>query len=204
MNVYRLYDQTIKDWSASLSQWYGRLYCLAICRRVAPLYVEFVQREGWGDEAAFFLTHQLLRVSLRGDLPDSDVLADCRSRVEEFTPNTEEYTDAVYACDAGVMHLYALRCLDAYKLEWVYYVARYCYELVDAATWRIIQPEGGIVTPELEQRAEEHSLIQEEVCWQAVTREQLATVPEGDVTAAESFLQRSVVEPIIRHAVPPA
>lgn len=200
MSQYRLYESTIKAWTAELSHWHSVLYALSVCKRSAPLYYEFVAAKKWGDKKAFNACHQLLEDWLSKRELDQKLLGVCKNRIEDCTPDTKEYSDSVYACDTGIIHIYALSLLQEFKVEHTYYIARYCYELVDCAAGMQLQPDGGTFTPALEAEIESHPLVQEELLWQAKGRKLVSEIPELDLCSAKEFVKIWAAEPIVRNS----
>lgn len=198
MEQYLLYDTAIKEWTASLSPWHAVLYAFCACRRAAPLYYQFVAQEKWGDEEAFKICHRLLETYLFDVVPEMADIERCKARVELFTPSTEEFSDGVYACDTGIMHLYSLSLLELFDAEHAYYIARYCYELGDYAAGLLIQPGGGHITSAIELQIANHPLVQAELSWQSRGRQMISEITRGDVLMAKRFIQFWTSEPIIR------
>lgn len=198
MNNYRLYDTTIRKWTASLSPWHAVLYALCVCQRSISLYFEFVANEKWGDKEAFKISHKLLEGYLSGIVPSAVELAECKARIEKFTPDTEEFPEGVYACDTGIIHLYSLSLIEEFNAEHAYYIARYCYELVDCAAGARIQPKGGHMTPDIEEQIGSHALVQAELMWQSKGQQMISEIPKFDVVKAKQFICFWTAEPIIR------
>jgi uncharacterized protein Usg len=96
------------------------------------------------------------------------------------------------------MHLYSLSLLEVFDVEHAYYIARYCYELVDCAAGMLIQPRGAEMTTAIEMQIEDHPLVQSELLWQSRGRQMISEIPKGDVRMAKNFIQFWTSEPIIR------
>ena len=196
MNVYRDYEATIKAWSVGLSPWHSLVYCLTACKRSAPLYYQFADREGWGDKEAISLSHELLGFAIAGP-PPSDRLEDCIARLERATPDTEEF-DCSYALSAAVIHSYSTELIRGHNPENVYYVAQTCYEIVDASVLNEVMPGIGVVTPEIERRVQQHTYLQDEIAWQRRTRDELKAIPEGNTQLAEIKISEWSRAPLLR------
>ncbi len=147
---------------------------------------------------AFKTSHQMLEDYLAGIVPGAVDLAECKARVEKFTPGTEEFPGSDHACDAGLVHIYSLSLIEEFNAEHAYYIARYCYELVDSAAYMLIQPKGGDLTADIEEQIENHPLVQAELSWQSKGRQMISEFPKHDVTLAKRFLDFWTAEPIIR------
>jgi len=147
---------------------------------------------------AFKDSHRFLKACLFSAAPNALDLAECKTRVEGATPHTEEFPGSDYACNTGIIHLYALSLLEEYNTEHAYYIARYCYELVYSAAWSLIQPKGGDLTPDIERQIEKHPLVQEELSWQSKGRQKILEIPKDDVLMAKRFIKFWIAEPIIR------
>lgn len=198
MDQYRLYDAAIKEWTSSLSPWHAILYALCVCRRSAPLYFEFAAKEEWGDVKAFKASHRFLKDYLFAATPNAVDLAECKTRVEGSTPHTEEFPSGDYACNTGIIHSYALSLLDDYNSEHAYYIARYCYELVDSAAYKLIQPKGGDLTSDIERQIQGHPLVQKELLWQSKGRQRILEIPKDNAVEARRFIKFWTAEPIVR------
>jgi uncharacterized protein YjaG (DUF416 family) len=201
MTVYPEYDKTILAWSSTLSPWHGLIYCLTVCKRSAPFYFEFVEREGWGDIEAIKLSHQLLRLAIEQTLISTGLLTDCLQRLNDHIPDTDDFEDCTFAQDATAIHIYSTELLKAWNPSHVYYVARYCYEIADVEAFDEILPNGGIVTPEIEQQAEQHEFITEELQWQQRIRKELEKLEQGNVQAAMDAIEEWARTPLSRKKV---
>lgn len=203
MNAYRKYDDVIRKWSKSLPRWHGLVYCLTVCKRSASLYLEFVNREGWGDRDAIHTAHGLITQAIAGIPPDPGMLNDCLARIEHYTPNTEDFSDCVYAQDAGIIHFYSTELLRHWNASHIYYVARYCYEIADASVFEEVMPHGGVVTAQIERAVETHEYIVSELSWQTRIRKELSALPTGDPTAAAACMEPWAAAPLVRSRLSP-
>jgi hypothetical protein len=163
-----------------------------------PLYFEFVNREDWGAKEAISISHDLLTLAISGKPFSDEILDDCISQLEDFTPDTEEFSDCTYATDAGIIHIYSIELLKQHKPENIYYVAQYCYEIVDASLFELIMPDGGIVTQDIERKVENHPLMQAELDWQSSIRDGLMQLREGDADVAETKISERIRKPLLQ------
>ncbi len=187
MTVYSQYTEDVGQWSASLGGWHGVLYSHAVCLRVAPLYFNFSAHEGWGDNGYLMNVHRLAQKFLFEARPDLSSLDSAYSQLEEVIPDTEDFPDCSAACDAGVIHLYTLSLMRRHDPAEIRYIADYCYNIVDAVAGNELVP-AGIMTSDMEEALQRHPLVQGEVEWQALGRQLLANVSEGDQEFARQFL----------------
>lgn len=197
MSVYKRYESEIRRWSAALGWWHSVLYGHAVCLRSAPLYSAFTTRDRWGDDECLTHARRMSSGFLFGEPAGSDAIDSAYSRLEAVIPDSESFPDRSAACDAGIIHLYTLSLLRRPDPQEAYYIASYCYNIVDAAAYADMLPVGN-VTPEFESAIEDHRFVQREVKWQARGRELLSAVPEQDLAAARQFLDHWTQEPIIR------
>lgn len=197
MEVYHQYEANMRHWASTLSWWHSVLYCHAVCVRAAPLYFAFTAREQWGDDWCIHNAQQLSAGFLCGEFPSLAVIDAAYAGLESVIPDSETFPDSASGCDAGIIHLHTLSLLRRQDPQDIYFVASYCYDIVDAAAGDDLLP-AGILTPAVEAAIGKHRFVQAEVAWQAAVRDFLTEIPERDLVSARQFLDRWAAEPIIR------
>jgi len=195
-----VYDQYISDansWAKSVAFWRALLYCFAMCRRLEPYYVEFHNRERWGDPVLLKQAQEVTYRWLVSEQLDEGSARNLLATIEPVIPHTDDFDDCSSALDAVSVHVYTVEAIVNSSLKHVEYVYTIAYDRVDAAAGDAVLPEGGIYTTEVEQAIGRHAYVRNELSWQRQVFASLLHGPERNEAAILQWLSSLPVPPSI-------
>lgn len=147
-----------------LPVWQRVAFAAACAERLRPAYLSFSQRTGRGDGVAFQNILDRLWLDLGGSCMADDEIEMSIEKCMEFTPHEDDepWDDSqVYAEDAGIALVYALRCRQNSESQEAAWAARHVYEALDH--YVIAREDVDLSTPGAEARVLSHPLIQAEL-----------------------------------------
>ena len=178
---------------ATLTDWQTVAYCLVVCRRVQPLYDDFLRRLGRGSGDVLMRIRELLA----GFLRERSVSEADRERLEReiyalHEPEDEDLAEEADAIEAVASHASALDVLARGKEQGLWLMDA-CFTISDRRAWGIVMPGGGLVTPELEALVRESEPMRREREWQKALIADLTETSSADEVEAiaKRFLETS-------------
>ncbi len=178
MSEYSKFEIAVEEWLTKVKLWQGVLYALIVCRRFYPLYLQFSVIEKWGDSMLLLKAERFLFEWLSGDELESESVQETIANIELNIPDSEAFDDCSDAMDAGIAHLYSLEAIQYKTVVSLKYVSRYCYDAMDRQVMDILLPKGGTITEEIEEQAESHDIIRNELIWQRKTMSDILALSE--------------------------
>lgn len=129
--TYKEFDSAFKRHVAQLPYERQLVLALDICRKLFFDYQQFYEENKWGNPDVLLDAIHLIEQS-QIDVPDSNLLTTAIKKVEEVTPDTEDFGEANHALNACTAVYYTLEFLLEKKPEHIYYVGTSLYDTIDA------------------------------------------------------------------------
>jgi uncharacterized protein len=129
--TYKEFDSKFKDHVAKLTYEQQLVFALEICKKMFFEYQQFYNEYEWGNPDTLLDAIHLIEQS-KLKRQDSNQVAATIKKVEEVTPDTEDFGEANYALNACTAVWCTLNFLLENKPEHIYYVGTSLYDTVDA------------------------------------------------------------------------
>lgn len=129
--TYQEFNSTFKKHVAQLPFEQQLGLALDICQKLFFDYQQFCQENKWGNPDILLDAIHLIKQS-KIDVPDRSLLATTINKVEEVTPEAEDFVEANYALNACTAVCHTLYFLLENKPEHIYYVGISLYDTIDA------------------------------------------------------------------------
>ena len=114
--------------------------CLVCCRRLAPLYTEFVRIEKWGDESPFCQCREESIKVLSGQCDSMSITTDV---LDLLIPDTEDFGTfhGSFALNAGLSHLGLINQVNSTDSSPTIDALLMCYSTIDFCVQQALDPE---------------------------------------------------------------
>lgn len=129
--TYQEFDSRFKKQVARLSQQKQLDLVLNICKKLFFDYQTFHEKNEWGNPDVLLDGIHLIESSRTKKLQE-DLIKAAIKKIEEVTPDTEDFGDASYALNACCAVCSTLDFLLESKPEHIYYVGTSLYDTIDA------------------------------------------------------------------------
>lgn len=104
---------------------------ISICQKLFMEYQKFYEENNWGDPDILLDSIKLIKRS-RTELPSSAMLEAQLQKIENITPDTEDFVEASFALNAAGAVYETIRFLLDRQNEHIYNIGMYLIDNVDA------------------------------------------------------------------------
>ena len=157
------YKEQIATETTRLSRVEKTAICLVCCKRLSPLYTEFVRQEQWGDASPFAQCRDEAIGFLRGECNSLSVTT---ATLDPLVPDTEDFGSlhGSLALNAGIAHLDLIAQVTSDDSAPVIDALLMCYETIDFCVQHELDPQccRSVALKEIDA----HAMMKRELAWQ--------------------------------------